>query len=473
MHLPRAGTLSLTARFAILYTCSVLVLLGIAIAFLFLSLTSDLEFEDNDFLQDKIEVLQALIANPPDRRAMLEEEVQWETAMRDHTRYMVRILDPTGKTLLETGGMGSILDSAIFPAPLDDPTAHQRGEERNGSDGNTYLVSSAWAPAGGDSRHRLLQVALDVTDEVQLLHDYQAKMTVVFALGLLISTVIGTFVARHGLQPLEEITSRTERITAAQLHERISSRPWPRELTTLALAYDGMLDRLEGSFTRLSEFSANLAHELRTPINNLMGEAEVILSQERTPEEYRQVIGSGLEEYQRLSRLIDDILFLARSEKAFTPTLFDAGMELEKLTSYYQTLADDKGVDISLSGSGSVCADPQLFQRAMGNLISNAIRYTPPGGSIRISLEPSEDGSLSLAVADTGIGMTANDLSRVFDRFYRTEQARVLNTDGSGLGLSIVKSVMELHGGSIEVASNISKGTRITLRFPSRTLPSS
>lgn len=471
MHIPRPGTLSLTARFAILYTCSTLVLLGAAIVFLFLSLSSDLEYEDNDFLQDKINVLQAHIANPPDRQLLLEE-VQWEATQRNHTRYMVRILDPSGKMLMETAGMGNILRSEIFPAPLDNPSAHLQGEERNGNDGNIYLVSSAWAPAGGDSRHRLLQVALDVTDEVALLHDYQAKMIVVFVLGLLVSAVASIFVSRRGLYPLVEITARTKRITAALLHERISSRPWPRELTTLARAYDGMLDRLEGSFTRLSEFSSNLAHELRTPINNLMGEAEVILSRERTPEEYRQVIESGLEEYQRLSRLIDDILFLARSEKAFTPTLFDAGQELERLASFYQTLADDKGIAITRSGSGTVCADPPLFQRAVGNLISNALRYTTPGGSILLTLEQSDDGGLSLTVADSGIGMTADDLSRVFDRFFRTEQARSLNTEGSGLGLSIVKSVMELHNGSIEVASDVGKGTRITLRFPSRPLAS-
>jgi two-component system heavy metal sensor histidine kinase CusS len=367
---------------------------------------------------------------------------------------------------METAGMGTMLSPTLFPEPLEPPSAHQRGVIRDGSDGNTYLVSSAWAPAGMDSRHRLLQVALDVTDEVKLLHDYQAKMIVVFALGLLVSAAIGVFVTRRGLHPLEEITSRTEKITAALLHERISARPWPRELTTLARAYDGMLDRLEGSFTRLSEFSSNLAHELRTPINNLMGEAEVALSRERTPEEYRQAIGSSLEEYQRLSRLIDDILFLARSEKAFSPTPFDAGQELDILVSFYQTLAEDKGIGLTRSGGGTVYADPPLFRRAVGNLISNALRYTPPGGSILLTLEHDDEEGFSLTVADTGIGMTANDLTMVFDRFYRTEEARSLNTEGSGLGLSIVKSVMELHGGSIGVASDIGRGTRITLRFP-------
>jgi two-component system heavy metal sensor histidine kinase CusS len=465
MHLPRFGTLSLTARLTILYASSTLALLGVAIVFLFLALASDLEYEDNDFLEDKIGVLQALIAQPPDRHSLLEE-VQWETTMRDHTRYLVRILDPTGRVLLETGGMGSVLAPTLFPEPLDDPSAHKQGVERSGRDGKTYLVSSAWASAGADSRHRMLQVALDITDEEKLLHDYQAKMVIVFALGLLVSTAIGIFVSRRGLRPLEEITARTEKITTAQLHERISSRPWPRELTLLARAYDGMLDRLAGSFTRLSEFSANLAHELRTPIHNLMGEAEVALSRERSPEEYRQVIGSGLEEYQRLSRLIDDTLFLARAEKAFTPVIFDARSELDTVASFYQNLAEEKEIELSCTGNGSVCADPSLFQRAVGNLISNALRYTPSGGQIRLSLEQSDDGGLSLTVTDTGIGISADDLSRVFDRFFRSEQARAMNAEGSGLGLSIVKSIVELHAGSIELSSNVGVGTSITLRFP-------
>lgn len=466
MKLPPFGSLSLTTRLTIFYTISTFITLLFAVVFQFLALVSDLEFEDNDFLADKIKVLQAMIGKYPGNPIVLEEEIHWENAMRDYTRYMVRVADKNGKVLMETAGMGKLLPFGLFPPPAKVGTAVGRGKKRASSDGRIYLVNSAWAAATGDGHFRQLQVAFDITDDEALLDGYRKKMVFIFLAGIALSAGLGAFIAKRGLRPLGEITEKAEKITAEILHERISERVWPRELAKLAKAFDGMLDRLESSFTRLTEFSANLAHELRTPINNLMGEAEVTVSRDRSPEEYRRVIESSLEEYHRLSGMIDNILFLARSEKEISPVQIDARREVGQICDFYLNLAEEKGIALTCSGEGTICADPPLFQRAVGNLVSNALRYTPRGGSIAVSLVPESDGGLTIIVKDTGIGIAPGDLPKIFDRFYRSEPARALHAQGSGLGLSIVKSIMELHHGSVEISSIPDKGTTATLRFP-------
>lgn len=468
MRLLRTGTLSITARLTILYTFTSVAILLSAIILQFFALTNDLEFEDNDFLVDKIRVLQGIIARTPDSLEELRKEVQWEVSMRGYTRYMVRIANDKGATIIETAGMTKLLPPGIFPYPSGERGILDKSIKKVSSDGKTFLINSAWAYGPATPHYRLVQISLDISDEVDFLNNYRLKMVVIFMIGVIVSAALSVVVARRGLHPLEEITEKTEKITAAKLHERVSGQAWPHELTTLAVAFDGMLDRLESSFTRLSEFSSNLAHELRTPINNLMGETEIALSRRRTPEEYQQVLASGMEEYRRLSRMIDDILFLARAEKAFEPCSFAARGELELLIEFYRTLADDKGVTLTCTGEGAVTADPNLFQRVVGNLISNAIRYTRTGGTITITIEQVDNADLCLSIEDTGIGIPPDDLEKVFDRFFRTEQARTLHAEGTGLGLSIVKSIMELHGGSIAIDSTEGHGTRISLRFPHR-----
>jgi two-component system heavy metal sensor histidine kinase CusS len=329
---------------------------------------------------------------------------------------------------------------------------------------------AAWAelgPSGG--KRRLLQVALDVSPEAALLADYRRKLAVVLLGGILFSAGAGVAIARQGMRPLVEITRAAQRITATQLHERIDPAQWPRELTALATAFDEMLSRLEYSFTQLSQFSADLAHELRTPINNLRGEAEVALSRTRTPDDYRQVLESSLEEYARLSRMIDSLLFLARAESAevpIEPSRLDARQELETVREFHEAVAEEQGVEVACQGQAFLNADAMLFRRAVSNLLSNALRYTPRGGKITLSVQPSEDQSVEVRVSDTGSGIDPEHLPRIFDRFYRADRTRSPYPQGTGLGLAIVKSIMDLHRGTVTIQSEPARGTTVILRFP-------
>jgi len=462
---------SITKRLTFLNTLSAFGILVIASVFLYWVLTNNLKKEDNQFLINKIYVLRVILRERPDNPEALEEEVKWEGAALQFTKYYARVMDETSHILIETPGMGNIISASLFPAPdgiLEDP---KKGIEWKSRDGRTYLLMAAWAKVGHlNGKKQLLHVALDVSPENTLIAEYRRKLAFVLFLGILCSAGAGIFVARRGMQPLKEITRTVQRITSTCLHERIGTMQWPKELVSLASAFDNMLQRLEDSFIRLSQFSADLAHELRTPINNLMGEAEVALSKARTPEEYREVLESSLEEYSRLSRMIESLLFLARAESAeakIEKVLFDTRKEIEAVLEFHNVAADEQGVKITCEGQELLYADPILFRRAVSNLLSNALQYTPCGGKITISLRQSDEQSVEVMVNDTGSGIEPEHLLRIFDRFYRADRSRSQYPQGTGLGLAIVKSIMDMHGGTAAIQSEPNKGTTVTLRFPS------
>src|SRR4030095_14202997 len=234
-----------------------------------------------------------------------------------------------------------------------------------------------------------LQLAPDQSSGEQVERNFALLFITVFFGGVVASALIAIIVTRRGLRPLREMTESLSRIGPDQLKERIGSIGWPHELQPLAIAFDQMLKRLDDSFTRLSQFSADLAHELRTPIANMLGEAQVALTRDRTAADYRETVESTVAECERLSRIVDNLLFVARVDAAREPIArkrFDARAAVEKIAAFYQTVADDHHVTISCTGDGQIYADPDLFERAVGNLLDNALRFTAEHGFIRVGL---------------------------------------------------------------------------------------
>lgn len=458
---PDAPATAITTRLVVFYLFATLVILFCTNWFQFRALSDDLNFEDNDFLVDRIATLRAIVARHPD--ALKEQIPMMDTGQEG--RHLVRVQDAEGHTIFESPEM-SALGVGLFPPAVTADEKVGRGVNYRTGDGRHYLLNSGWASGNGDPHYRLLQVALDITDEDGLMSKYLLRTGISVAIGLLLAAALGILITRRGLKPLKEMAAKVAQITEADLHQRIRTASWPEELDQLTIALDAMLGRLEESFARLSEFSANLAHELRTPLNNLRGEAEVALSRARSDEEYRRIIESSIEEYERLSRMVGDILFLARPDRGQVPQLIDAREEIETLVDYYQNVAEEQSISISVRGSGRASVDPQLFQRAVGNLLSNALHYTPAGGKIDIELKRVSDERLEITVADDGIGVDPDELPLLFDRFYRSPKARLIYNQGSGLGLAIVRSIMSLHGGSVSVASAPGRGTAVTLDFP-------
>ncbi len=472
---PPAGRWSISRRLTLFYVASTFVLLVLAATYLYWSQVANLRREDNDFLVNQIQNCRRLLQGRPNDKPLLVNEVQDEAAA-SLIKYYIRLLDDQGRILLETPGMTNLLPVASFPGAVGTDALPLQGTVLKTAGGEACSLMSAEAemkPAG--TRARTIQVALDVTEEEDLISGYQRKLLAMVVLGSLFSWVVGAFVTRKGLRPLQDMARATGHIPANQLHKRIMADGWPKELAALAKSFDGMLDRLEDSFTRLSQFSADLAHELRTPINNLRGEAGVALSQSRTPGEYRRTLESGLEEYARLTRLIDNLLFLARADGGVTNvarTRCDARQAVETVREFYDALAEDRGVAVRCEGAGTVNAEPVLFRQAVSNLLSNALNSTPRSGQVLVRVGQNPGGGLAVRVSDTGCGISPEHLPRIFDRLYRVDGARSQHPDGAGLGLAIVKSIMSLHGGSVEVQSEVGKGTSFTLLFPAVSIQS-
>jgi two-component system heavy metal sensor histidine kinase CusS len=288
---------------------------------------------------------------------------------------------------------------------------------------------------------------------------------------LVLFPFVGYQIARQGIRPVEEIATTARRITSSHLGERIAAEGYPSELASLAVTFNKMLDGLEDSFERISRFSADIAHDLRTPVNNIRGEAEVALARARTIDEYRDALESSLEEAVRLSDLISNLLFLARTESPLTHLRLerlDVSELLIGVRDYYEASAVDAGVVLTSAGGGDQVmanVDRTLIQRAVGNLVSNAVGHTPEGGTVTITARASTP-SVFIEVSDTGFGIPAEALPRVFDRFFRVDPSRSKASGGTGLGLSIVQGIMQLHGGNVEIASEPGKGTKVTLCMP-------
>jgi len=466
-------TWSIVLRLTGWYTLSALVMLSLATAFLYWLLSTSLREEDNQFLADEIESLRALLRDRPDDQAALKEEVELEGAARRYGRYYIRIISETsGRIVVQTDGIDKLLPGTNgFPRPAQIGEAVRPGARWRSAENKTFLLTAARAQLGVPSRNRrLIQFALEVSSEEAMLARYRKRIALVLGLGILGSSIAGIVIARREMRPLAEITRAAKHITATQLNERISPGAWPKELTELATAFDEMLSRLEESFTRLSQFSADLAHELRTPINNLMGEAEVALARGRTPAEYKLVLESSLEECGRLARMIDSLLFLARTDNAETEvqrTTFELRKETQAVLEFYEAVAEEQAVELSVTGQAMLSADVILFRRALSNLLTNAFKYTPRGGQIIVTIQLMSDATLAVSVADNGAGIGAEHLPRIFYRFYRADPSRSQHPQqGTGLGLAIVKSIMELHGGAVTVQSELGRGTVFTLWFP-------
>ena len=470
---PRKGGLSITARLALLFTLSAFAILGLVTAVLCWAVIQNLEKDDLQFLQDRVLWLRAALRNFYNEPRLLVREIQVESgtaAGELKSIFYVRVLDERGKILAETPGMGQLLPASYFPLPVAMDEMPEEMLRRDLPDGRLYLLVSARAAAGGnDPAARVVQVALDDTLETSMLADYRLIAVTLLVLGTLLFAAVGVFIALHAMRPLREIACTAERITAAQLNQRVQASRWPEELADLAESFDRMLTGLEESFARLTQLSGDLAHELRTPIHNLMGQTEIALSRDRAAEDYRETLQSNLEELGRLARMVNGLLFLARAENPRTHierARLDARSELEAVREFHEALAEEMGISIVCEGEAQIVADPTLLRRAITNLISNALRHTPRGGQVLLSVKQESGGGATVSVRDNGCGIGPEHLPRIFDRFYRAGRPNSDHPEGAGLGLAIVDSILALHGGSAVIESAPGKGTEVQLRFP-------
>jgi two-component system heavy metal sensor histidine kinase CusS len=436
-------------------------LIAIVTGFLYVALLRNFDQQNERYLLEKVSILRSLLERSGDQAATLKWEVEEELAAAPSIRVLSRVLSADGMPLYETTGMSEELPAAFF--------AGKRAAEVRSIKGRVYRILRESVPAK-DSPHVFeVQAAIDVGYQKDLLTRYQNELWMALAVGFGIALLVGHRIAHRGIDPVKQMAEAVKRIGSQTLNERIQLESPPAEVAALSETFNQTLDRLQDAFGRLSQFSSDIAHELRTPVNNIRGELEVALARSRTSSQYQDAIGSALEECQRVSRLIESLLFLARAEHPETAVHRERvhlSTELAKLVVFYEAAACDRGIALEAHVPEDLSADldRNLLQRAVGNLMENAFRYTPAGGKVTLDAK-NGGGRLRLTVTDTGPGIPSAHVERIFDRFYRVDSARSADQGGTGLGLAIVKSIAQLHGGEVQIDTAEGGGTSITLLF--------
>lgn len=442
-------TFKLTLLFASAST-AVLLSLGYLIG---ASVEKHFEEQDMEVLTGKLQLARHALEKVRTARDLDALPLQLEDSLVGHHGLAVVVLAPDGQTLFATSG-------ADFPQTLLDERRRADAQHPTvwkTSDGRQLRGISAAVSMGIEGRQpALVAVATDISHHEHFMESFQVTLWSVVIFAALLTGFLGWASARRALAPLRAIRQGAAAVTATRLEYRLPVDSVPVELADLARTLNDMLERLQASFRRLSDFSSDIAHELRTPVSNLLTQTQVTLSKARTPDEYRDILASNAEEFERLSRMIADMLFLAKSDNdLIVPCCetIDLAAEVKSLFEFYEALAEERAIQLDCSGSGMVSGDRLMLRRAINNLLSNAIRYTSAGGRIAVRIAEADGSALKLSVENTGETIPSEHLSRLFDRFYRVDSSRQRFSEGAGLGLAITRSIVRAHGGDAFVRS--------------------
>ncbi|MGB3433256.1 heavy metal sensor histidine kinase [Achromobacter sp.] len=318
-----------------------------------------------------------------------------------------------------------------------------------------------------------LTVAVNLRPGTQFLYAFATALVLICVVWVGATLVLSAWAVRRSLSPIRRLSQQAARIQPDNLAVRLPEQGIDRELREFTHTFNGMLGRVQTAYQQMEGFNADVAHELRTPLATLISGAEVILSSPRSEQELREVLESNLEELESLKALVNDMLFLARAdggEPAGDLQEVDVRREVAGVAEYYEAALDEAGVSLAAHGGAVLMANPRLLRRAIANLLSNAIRATPRGRGIDLYCIARQD-EIEIRVRNPGAPIGAQALPRIFDRFYRGDDARSRRTDGHGLGLAIVRAIARMHGGNAfarcggqgtEVGFTLSRAPNIT-----------
>jgi len=442
---------SLTARLATLFAVLAASLLVLA-AMLFGRML-DMHFQELDMheLQGKVTLIRNALQSVDATGGRSERIEALERSFVGHESVGVLVRDVEGRVLYiihpehftASQRAGEPLSRALTDWTVDERP--HRGLE----------VSIALPSLGAKVQTIEALVAVDLSHHVHFLASVRHATWAGVFVAALAAALFGWFAAHRGLAPLRRVTETARRLSARQLGQRLAIDDAPLEVRDHVEAFNGMLARLEAAFQRLGDYSADIAHELRTPISNLMTQTQVALSRPRTLDEYQDILASNLEEYERIARMVSDMLFLAKADEntlAHAGEAIDLAREADALIDFYEALADERQVRIVRQGQASVQGDRLMLRRALSNLISNALRHTPKEGQITIRIDADAAG-VRLAVSNVGDPIPADQIERIFERFHRGSAQRESRGEGAGLGLAITRSIVQAHGGHITARS--------------------
>ncbi|MGO3890644.1 MAG: heavy metal sensor histidine kinase [Paenalcaligenes sp.] len=450
--------ISLRLRLAILFSLISAVLFALMGAYVYNSLESEVSQRDDLSLVGRVDRIKAII-NDNQNIAALKSQPEMYDNMMGNKENLLWIVSAEGTVLIEVNPAGfsmpalsELKSSMLFTIEAAEP------------------ARMAWATVGEGDNVVFIVAAKVLKERNSMMAVYSHNLMIAWLVGVLLTFVVGWEAARRGLKPLLYLSKQAADIGPHDLKLRLDEHSQPQELQAVTAALNSMLARLEEGYSRLSQFSEDLAHEMRTPLNTLMIQNQLALSRPPTLEGYEQLLESLQEEYERLSRMIDNMLFLARAEKQDTVLHYeqvDLHTLAQQLSDYFEGMAQERGMRIAVQATGALQADLRLLRRCLANLLANAIRYGEPNSIITLRSHACDTGT-DVVVSNHGSQIDSHHLPKLFDRFYRCDASRSRPDDSGGLGLAIVKSIMQMHGGEVLVSSTQTE-TEFTLHFPTYT----
>jgi two-component system heavy metal sensor histidine kinase CusS len=443
--------LSLTAHISLLFAGAAACVLLVA-GLLFQRAAENRFMEhDSEELDGKMALIRDVLSHITRPDALAALPLRLHDAVAGHPGIVITVAGNDG-TVLFSVGQAEVVKHLLAGAEIGKPQPVTWSIDKH-----TYrLIDNRLALGIPASQPANVAIALDITSDQEFMAELRESLWFGMAMAALTMGWLGWIAVRKGLSPLKEVSAMVASVSAQRLDKPMPTAGVPSELQELVSVFNSMLARLEDSFRRLSEFSSDIAHELRTPINNLMVQTGVTLTQERDATEYRTNLQSNLEEFNRLSRMISDMLFLAKADNRLVVPqreVIDLQAEVAKLFDFYEALASERQIRLAQSGMATVYADRLMIQRALSNLLSNAISFTPEGRAVEVTIKEDAERAM-IAIVNPGPQIPAEHLPKIFERLYRVDASRREgHTENIGLGLAITKSIVEMHGGTISAES--------------------
>ena len=457
---------SLSLRLAVWVGALGTLLVCAVIGFSYLALVQQLNSQSREHLRGKLEQVQHALINEPGVRAISAGAHRLNDLLIGHDELHLAVSRPESDVALASF---SVIARESLPRVRREIGQAPYVDWRAGDGRRLLSLVAQGKVRNGET------VAVVVTADRRADDKLQASFlrTSLLALPIALALVVAGawWIARRGLKPLFRLRQAVTSVTTRDLSYRLMDNGLPAELREVAASFNRMLERLEDGVSRLFQFSGDLAHEMRTPISNLLGKTQVTLSKARSADEYRSVLESNAEELERLGRLVGDMLFLAQAEHAqaaLQREAVDLKQDAARVAEFFEPVAEERQVTVRVDGAGVIHADRLMIRRAISNLMSNAIRHTPRGRSVTVRITETPDAGATVSVSNSGERISPEHLPRLFERFYRADPGRSRTQGGTGLGLAIVKSIMKLHGGNANAESGPGGITSFHLVFPNR-----
>lgn len=439
--------LSISQRLAAMFAVASFVVLAVLSFAMHGLLKRELERHQTNELQARWQMYRPIVARNDDVEHWAVACNKFDNSLSENNRVSVWVLGDDERFRY---------GSPLTPEQLRSAGVHGFGQIRVPEHEAPLKTFTDDVEARGERPAVRMMIGIDSTPFVETLRAFTVGLLALTVVGALGSAALGYYIAGVGLRPLDRLSREAQALSPGYLSRRLRTDTLAPELSELADSFNGALSRLETAYQQLEAFNADVAHELRTPLGNLIGQTQVTLSRERGLTELKESLHSNLEDLERLRAIVNDMLFLARAdrgERAPNRVEVSIAQEVSHAVEYLEFIFEEAGVHVRIEGDAQASIETSLFRRAVTNLLQNAVQHAPRGAEIVVLVLQQPD-AIRVSVQNTGPGIAREHLSRLFDRFYRVDSSRSGSRENHGLGLAIVRAVATMHGGTVFAESD-------------------